>query len=513
MPDLKSRKSFHFNCRLVSATLLLLIIIFPGSAFSQKRSHSVFFEGTDYELHVYRINGELPGKTLLLIGGIQGDEPGGFLSVDQYADISLAKGNLIVVPRANFRSIVLKRRKINEDMNRKFADDRMKNYETKIVSILKRLIQESDCLLNLHDGSGFFSDSWEGPNRNPLRFGQSIIADADTFQNPKTGEMLQLGKIARSVADQMNKQIKNPQYHFHFNNHRTHEAASQHKEQRKSATYYALHTWGIPAFGIETSKSLSLELKVRHHYLAINAFMKRFEIIPETPGINLDPPKLNYLVIAVNNALPVVVRNQQTLYIEPGDKVMISHIEANYERGLTADLEKYGTISDMRKQFPITRPTRVVVRKDYYPCGSVFIALNGGEKKKTIPATTASVSKLTEVPPKLKDFKIRINGAKKSYANYDRATIKKGDLLEILDVTAHHGDPSAWVVNFKGFVGDRKENTGEDRGYVIHTDKDLWIRYSLDKKGRSYQIVVTYEDKILGKLFIDLKDALPEKIQ
>jgi hypothetical protein len=215
----------------------------------------------------------------------------------------------------------------------------------------------------------------------------------------------------------------------------------------------------------------------------------------------------------VNNALPVVVRNQQTLYVEPGDKVMISHIEANYERGLTADLEKYGTMSDMRKQFLITGPTRVVVRKDYYACGSVFIALNGGEKKQTIPAMTASVSKLPEDLSKLKDFRIRINGAKKSYVSNDRARIRKGDLLEILDVTAHHGDPSAWVVNFKGFVGDRKNNTGEDRGYMIRTDKDLWKRYSLHKKGRSYQIVVTHEDRILGKLFIDLEDTLPEKIQ
>ena len=77
--------------------------------------------------------------------------------------------------------------------------------------------------------------------------------------------------------------------------------------------------------------------------------------------------------------------------------------------------------------------------------------------------------------------------------------------LEILDVTAHRGNPSTWVVNFKGFVGDRKNNTGEDRGYVIKTDKDLWKRYSLNKEGRSYQIVVTHKDRILGKLFIDLE--------
>ena len=62
-------------------------------------------------------------KTLLLIGGIQGDEPGGFLAADLYADLSLEKGNLIVVPRANFPSILQQKRKVNEDMNRKFADD------------------------------------------------------------------------------------------------------------------------------------------------------------------------------------------------------------------------------------------------------------------------------------------------------------------------------------------------------------------------------------------------------
>jgi len=145
--------------------------------FMHKKVHTVFFEGTDHELHVYNIYGEIPGKTLLLIGGIQGDEPGGFLSADHYADINLAKGNLIVVPRANFKSIVLYQHKVNDDMNRKVAEDRKNNYETKIVEILKKLINESDCLLNLHDGSGSYSDKWEGPERNPTRYDQSIIAD------------------------------------------------------------------------------------------------------------------------------------------------------------------------------------------------------------------------------------------------------------------------------------------------------------------------------------------------
>jgi predicted deacylase len=56
------------------------------------------------------IYGKEPGKTLKLIGGSQGNEPGGFLSAYLYADMSLLRGNLIVVPRANFYSILLNHR-------------------------------------------------------------------------------------------------------------------------------------------------------------------------------------------------------------------------------------------------------------------------------------------------------------------------------------------------------------------------------------------------------------------
>ena len=183
----------HFGIgRFVAVVLLVFGVLGGQMAWGQERVHKVFFEGTDHELNVYHIYGKETGPTLLLIGGIQGDEPGGYLAVDHYADISLARGNLIVVPRANFQSILLNRRQINQDMNRTFADDRNPSYEAEVVDILKTLIAESDCLLNNHDGSGFFSETWVDENRNPRRFGQSIIADAETFTVPETGKTLNL---------------------------------------------------------------------------------------------------------------------------------------------------------------------------------------------------------------------------------------------------------------------------------------------------------------------------------
>jgi len=498
---------FYKYCSIISLVLfIILAFVLPDSAYAthaKKRIHSIFFEDTDHELNVYRIYGKEPGNTLLLIGGIQGNEPGGFLSADHYADISLAKGNLIVVPRANFQSIVLNRRKINEDMNRKFADDYKSNYETKIVAILKKLIAESNCLLNLHDGSGFFSEKWEGPDRNPKRYGQSIIADCESYVNPEKGKVINLGDMARSACEQINKHIENPRYHFRFNNHKTIKKRTLHKEQRKSATFYALYTCGIPAFGIETSKSLPLELKVRHHNLAINAFMELLGIVPETPGINLDDPELKYIIISVNNDLPIAVKDKQTLYVNSGDAVTISHIESNYERGLSADIIDYGTTNDIRKQIKIKGPTRIVVRKDYYPCGSVYLALN--DSRGSSSHGGISVSNAPAVSSSFLAYKIKINNNEQICQNYDRLKLITGDKFEIVDVITGMGDPSDMVVNLKGYVGNKQNNTGEDRGYIVNTAEDLWKRYSLDKKGKTYQVVVTYEDKTVGKLFVDLE--------
>ncbi|MEA3415268.1 MAG: M14/M99 family metallopeptidase [Thermodesulfobacteriota bacterium] len=505
------RKRQSITCPVCKTIIILfsimLVSILPDVVCAQKKVHTVFFEGTDHELHVYKIYGELPGKTLLLIGGIQGDEPGGFLSADHYADISLAKGNLIVIPRANFKSIVLYRRKVNDDMNRKFAEDRKNNYETKIVEILKKMINQSDCLLNLHDGSGFYSDKWEGPDRNPRRYGQSIISDCEVHINPETGETIDLGAMANWVTDKINKKIKNPLHYIRFNNHRTAEKNSLHKEQRKSATYYALYTCGIPAFGVETSKSLPIELKVRHHNLAINAFMEKFDIIPETPGLNFDKPELDYLVISINDSLPIVVKNQETLHINSGDIIIISHIETNYERGLSADVIGYGSIRDMRKKIGITGPTRIVARKDYFPCGSVYVAL--GESRRKM-AKGVSISKKSILTPYVHSFKTKINGNQMIYKNNDHVKLIKGDTFTLVDVIGGPGDPSDMIVNFKGFVGDSANNTGEDRGYVINTAKDLWKNYSRDKKGLKYKVIVTYKKQKAGELFIDLEEPALE---
>jgi hypothetical protein len=476
---------------------MVLTVIFPSNVFAQ-REHTVYFQNTAYELNIYKIYGTEPGKTLMLIGGIQGNEPGGFLSADSYADMKLKKGNLIVVPRANFYSIIMNDRGPNGDMNRKFThEDNSRSMEDKIVTILKKLISESDYLLNLHDGSGYFHPTYISKWRNPSRFGQSIIADCETFSIPGTDRIIHLGDIVQKVLTKVNPHITSDLYKFHFMNTRTSATDSSHKEQRKSATYYALNVHHIPAFGVETSKFLpTIDLKVLFHNLVINAFMEEFGIVPHSPGFTLDAPSLKYLVVSVNSEIPIVVKKGERLNVSKGDTINISHIESNYERGLSLDILGYGDLNDYRKDITILKDTVMIVRKDNEKFGSIPIMV--GERQMSRSNRTSTIS----VPEKIDYFSIDMNGRETLFPEGGTCDVVKGDILKIVDVFPR--SLRSCTVNFKGFVGDRVNNTGEDRGYDIDTGKDLLKRYSRDDKGNKYKIVVTKDKKEIGNLNVRL---------
>ncbi len=485
-------------------TLTLVAPFMTGVAGAQIR-HEVFLENTDHELNVYRIFGEEVGKTIMIIGGIQGDEPGGYMTADLYADIHLKKGNLIVVPRANFYSILLNRRNgLTGDMNRKF-DPKEKskaktNLEDEVVAVLKHLIAESDCLLNLHEGSGFYSPKWISNQENPNRYGQSIIYDSEVFRNSQKNVDIELGKLAKTVVEKVNSQIKEKRYHFRPNNHDTISKNTRHPEQRKSATFYALTRAGIPAFGVETSKTIkSLETKIGLHKLVINTFMSEFGIILDSPGINVDQPKLDYLLVKINGGPSYALPHGSDLAIDPGDDVVVTDIIANYERGLVADVEGVGTRNDTNIPFRISQKTKIVVRKDALQCGWVNI----------VPKSSSAIQKATKISEKnLKASEIMVNVDDQLLTVEEGKTLKirNGARITLKGIRTNVARfDSEVLLNFKGFAPPKSTNDGNDLHYPIYTDQDLWKRYSENGKGKRYPVVATYNEKPIGKFWIELK--------
>lgn len=210
-------------------------------------------------------------KAVLVLGGIQGDEPGGFSAATLLATrYEILKGALWVVPNLNFPSIIKRSRGLYGDMNRKFLALDEKDPEYATVNRVQSLIKDPAVrlVLNLHDGSGYYRPQYEDRLKNPGRWGQSIIIDQE-----KMDPDIFMGALASegsAVALKANENLLAPEHAIHVHNTRT---ADGDKEMEKSLSYYAVRN-KIAAFGIEASKELSVAQRAYYHLLMVEGFLK-----------------------------------------------------------------------------------------------------------------------------------------------------------------------------------------------------------------------------------------------
>jgi hypothetical protein len=186
-----------------------------------------------------------PGKTALIVGGIQGDEPGGFNAAALIAThYKILSGQVIVVPNLNFPSIVRRSRGVHGDMNRKFDYLKSSDPEWKTIGRIKSMIQdpEVDFILNLHDGSGFYTLDYESPLRHPGRWGQSIIVDQAVMPKSSDREARLFADLVQA-ADQsalaINNRLLDPTHKVHVKNTRT---AQGNEEMAKTLTFFCPET-------------------------------------------------------------------------------------------------------------------------------------------------------------------------------------------------------------------------------------------------------------------------------
>lgn len=239
---------------------LFLIMVLLGTLWSAER-HFGFYE----------LKGKEAGSLLFIIGGVHGDEPGGYFApalITQH--YRLQKGSLWVVPNLNFDSIVENRRGIYGDMNRKFASIKRDDKDYEIVKDIKKLILDSkvDFVINLHDGHGFYRSSWENSIFNPKAWGQAYIIDQKNISDVKFGN---LDEIASKISRNLNQNLSKDHHSFNIKNTNT---QFKDEEMQTSLTYFAI-TNLKPALAIETSKNISeLDQKVFYQLQSIEELMK-----------------------------------------------------------------------------------------------------------------------------------------------------------------------------------------------------------------------------------------------
>jgi len=210
--------------------------------------------------------------TLLVIGGIHGNEPGGYFAASILAThYSIISKNLWVVPNLNKESIISNKRGIYGDMNRKFSFIKKNDKDKPTIDAIKKIIlsKKVSLVLNLHDGHGFYRKKNKGSIFNPNAWGQTCVIDQCTLKEKQT--FGNLNTIAETVKNNINKKLLKKHHTFNVKNTNT---KYEDEAMQLSLTYFAV-TNDKPAFAIETSKNLStLSQKIFYQLLAIEEYMK-----------------------------------------------------------------------------------------------------------------------------------------------------------------------------------------------------------------------------------------------
>ena len=349
------------------ATLLLLL---STCAFSANLHYSLIKKESGKE-----------GSTLFIVGGIHGDEPGGYFAPMLMAKhYKIESGNVWIVPNLNFDSIVKNVRGTYGDMNRKFAKLESKDKDYEIITDIKKLLlhPKVDLTLNLHDGKGFYRDQTINKDLNPKAWGQATIIDQQQITGTKFGN---LAEIAKKVNKETNVELFEDMHVFNTKNTNT---KTQDKEMQQSLTYFSIQN-NKPAFAIETSKNITdLSQKVFYQLKTIEEFMnimnikftRPFELKRETikklleddgileipptkitldlstlkPYIKFFPMEKDKLVYKSNNPLVAVIKEKDEYKIMNGN-ILVSKLKPDYaeldnslnEVNLSLDSKKIST--------------------------------------------------------------------------------------------------------------------------------------------------------------------------
>lgn len=167
----------------------------------------IFFSLSHADVQLIKKENIDSNTTLLVIGGIHGDEPGGYFAASILAThYKITSKNLWIIPNLNKESIIADNRGIHGDMNRKFSFVAKKDKDRTIIEEVKKIIlsNQVSLVLNLHDGHGFYRQQDNGNIFNPNAWGQTCVIDQCSLkQDQPFGN---LNDIALTVKNNVNKQ-------------------------------------------------------------------------------------------------------------------------------------------------------------------------------------------------------------------------------------------------------------------------------------------------------------------
>ncbi|MBN1956784.1 MAG: hypothetical protein JXQ81_04145 [Desulfuromonadales bacterium] len=425
--------------------LCLIIILLPST-----------LPAAEFDFHQQQ--GEKTGATLLVIGGVDGDEPGGFhAAATLTTHYRIGKGQLWVVPNLNFSDILKRQR---GDMNLKFVTIKKSDPDYHNVEAIKKIITrpEVGLILNLHDGSGFYHPQRLNNRRGPERWGQSCVIDQEVLTGVPYGN---LRRLAETTIQRINASTSDREHHFQLKV--THTAAAKDAiPAKKSLSFFAVRH-KKPAIAVEASKEHPVHLRVYYHLVAIESFMQQLGISYQR-DFSLTPTGVQQII--KNDALITLAEGRIQL-------------ELNNMRPAIGNfpMPKHQPIDHSAKNPLVTLlPAEQRYRIHYGNNRLAFLAPRYVELDHGIDTVTMEIDgRKLEVP----------FGSIIPVSQYFNVAAQK-----------------EYQVNVVGFP---KPPNRADDAHTLITLPQLETGYSIDKAGRLYRVEVYRDERFSGMILVDFR--------
>lgn len=203
------------------------------------------------------------GPTVLIIGGLHGNEPAGAHAAEQIRHWPIRRGKLVIVPRANVVALDARTRTLKSetstnrfDLNRAFPPVAgATNPAARLAALLWELVQTNapTWLLDLHEGSDFRA-------RTKQSVGSSVIASASPDAR----------RLAEVMVKTLNASVTNTNRQFVLL-----------KQPIKGSLARAVaDELGARSMIVETTtKNQPLALRTRQHRIAVHALLHTLDMI------------------------------------------------------------------------------------------------------------------------------------------------------------------------------------------------------------------------------------------
>ena len=260
-----------------------------GATFRNGSETQRLLPDTVWETPVYTITGAQPGPTVLIVGGVHGNEPAGHHAANQIRHWPIIRGKLVVIPRLNVPAIKKHNRFLpnvpaeERDLNRNFPRDELPHRTSgQVANAMWQFAQalKPDWVIDLHEGYEFHK-SHNPPAGKKKSVGSSIIYFQDAGIDVLVERMLRTVNATVSEEDRKLVRISRGPVNGSF---------VRASVKRLGAQGMILET---------TFKAQPISLRTRQHRMMVSVLLQHLEMIERDCTDILSSPESGENFLAV----------------------------------------------------------------------------------------------------------------------------------------------------------------------------------------------------------------------